>query len=169
MYHLRADCHGRPEYYQLPEHRSVRRHVLLVPRPRLQRRGRFRIFQYGERGDAEHGSPGTDQLTATAISSTQINLTWTDNATNETGFRIERCQGAGCTSFTQLANVGPNATALNNFGLAPSSSYSYRVRAFNGSGDSEYSDTATAVTPAPSPVRRRPISPRRPSAPRPST
>src|SRR4029077_15754288 len=48
-------------------------------------------------------------LTATTVSSSQINLSWTDNATNEDGFRIEQCVGAGC-SFTEIATVGANIT-----------------------------------------------------------
>jgi hypothetical protein len=43
-------------------------------------------------------------LVATAVSSSQINLTWTDNSNNETGFKIERCIGSGCTSFDSFSN-----------------------------------------------------------------
>ena len=87
-------------------------------------------------------------LTATAASSSQINLGWTDNSTNEDGFRIERCQGSGCTSFAQIAEVGANVTSFSNTGLAASTAYVYRVRAFNGGGNSGYSNTATATTQA---------------------
>ena len=57
-------------------------------------------------------------LAATAVSKSQINLTWTDNATNETGFKIERCKGATCTNFTQIATVGANVTSYSNTGLS---------------------------------------------------
>jgi carboxypeptidase T len=87
-------------------------------------------------------------LSATAASSSQINLAWTDNADNETGFRIERCTGAGCSDFTQIATVGANVTSYSNTGLTASTSYSYRVRAYNAAGDSDYSNTATEVTQA---------------------
>jgi C1A family cysteine protease len=87
-------------------------------------------------------------LAATAASSSQINLTWTDNADNETGFKIERCTGAGCSDFAQIATVGAGVTSYSNTGLAASTSYSYRVRAYNAGGDSEYSNTASAVTQA---------------------
>jgi predicted phage tail protein len=87
-------------------------------------------------------------LTATAVSSSQINLTWADNANNETGFKIERCAGAGCSDFAQIATVGANVSSYPNTGLAASTSYSYRVRAYNAGGDSGYSNTATAVTQA---------------------
>jgi predicted secreted protein len=85
-------------------------------------------------------------LTATAVSSSQINLAWADNATDETGFKIERCTGAGCSDFSQIATVGANVTGYSNTGLAASTSYSYRVRAYNGGGDSDYSNTASATT-----------------------
>ncbi|MFN7946861.1 MAG: S8 family serine peptidase [Blastocatellia bacterium] len=89
-------------------------------------------------------------LSATAASSSQINLAWTDNANNEDGFKIERCQGAGCESnpanFAQIATVGANVTSYQNTGLSASTSYSYRVRANNTAGDSDYSNTASATT-----------------------
>ncbi len=56
-------------------------------------------------------------LTATAVSSSQINLAWNDNSNNEQGFRIERCQGNNCTNFVQIAQVGPNVTSFSNTGL----------------------------------------------------
>ena len=87
-------------------------------------------------------------LGATAVSSSQINLAWTDNANNEDSFRIERCQGAGCNNFAQVATVGANATTYNDTGLTASTSYSYRVRASNSGGDSGYSNTASATTQA---------------------
>jgi len=85
-------------------------------------------------------------LTATAVSSSQINLAWTDNSINEDGFKIERCQNAGCVNFAQVAQVGANVTTYNDTGLAASTTYGYRVRAFNSGGDSAYSNTAEATT-----------------------
>jgi subtilisin len=87
-------------------------------------------------------------LAATAVSSTQINLTWTDSDNTETGFKIERCTGAGCSDFVQITTVAANVTSYSNTSLTGSTSYSYRVRANNTAGDSDYSNTATAVTPA---------------------
>lgn len=95
-------------------------------------------------------------LTATAVSSSQINLAWTDNANNETGFKIERCQNAGCSNFAEIATVGANVTTYSNTGLTASTSYSYRVRATNLGGDSAYSNTASATTPATSTVPAAP-------------
>jgi fibronectin type III domain protein len=85
-------------------------------------------------------------LTATAVSSSQINLAWTDNSNNETGFKIERCQGNNCTNFAEIAQVGANVTSYPNTGLTRNTWYRYRVRAFNGSGNSGYSNAASAKT-----------------------
>ena len=83
-------------------------------------------------------------LTATATSSTAINVAWTDQSNNETGFKIERKVGTG--SFTQVATVGANVTTYPDSGLTASTGYSYRVRATNSVGDSAYSNTASATT-----------------------
>jgi hypothetical protein len=85
-------------------------------------------------------------LSAAPASSSQINLTWADNASNEDGFKIERCQGAGCSSFAQIATVAAGVISYPNTGLAAATSYSYRVRAYNAVGDSAYSNTASATT-----------------------
>ena len=77
----------------------------------------------------------------------RIDLSWTDNAANETGFRIERCSGTGCSSLTEIATVGANTTTYQNTGLDQLTGYSYRVRAYNGGGNSAYSNAATASTP----------------------
>jgi hypothetical protein len=86
-------------------------------------------------------------LTAKVASKGQIDLAWADNATNETGFKIERCTGAKCTNFAQIATVGLNVQSYQNSGLTGNTSYRYRVRAYNASGDSAYSNTVAAKTP----------------------
>ncbi|GAB4422141.1 MAG: hypothetical protein Fur0044_20000 [Anaerolineae bacterium] len=84
-------------------------------------------------------------LTASPASQTQINLAWTDNSNNETGFKIERSPN-GTSGWTQITTVGTNITTYNNTGLTCNTRYYYRVRAYNGSGDSTYSNTANATT-----------------------
>jgi len=85
-------------------------------------------------------------LTARTVSASQINLNWTDASTNEDGFKIERCKRATCTDFAQIATVGANVTSFSNTGLARNTTYRYRVRAYNASRDSNYSNIASATT-----------------------
>ena len=84
-------------------------------------------------------------LSATAVSSSQINLAWTDNSNNETGFKIERSTDG--VTFTQVGTVGSNVTTMSDMGLSPATIYYYRVKAYNAEGDSPYSNTANTTTP----------------------
>jgi hypothetical protein len=86
-------------------------------------------------------------LTGAAVSSTQINISWTDNSNNETSFKIERCTGNGCSNFTQVDQVGANVTSDSDPGLTRNTWYRYRVRASNGNGDSAYTNIVTIKTP----------------------
>jgi regulation of enolase protein 1 (concanavalin A-like superfamily) len=86
-------------------------------------------------------------LAATAASSSQINLSWTasTDSTGVTGYRIERCQGAGCTSFAQVGTS--TTTSYSISGLSASTSYSFRARATDAAGNlSAYSTVANATT-----------------------
>lgn len=83
-------------------------------------------------------------LKGTAASATQINLSWSDNATTENGFKIERSISGA--AFTQIAIVAANIREYTNAGLAASTNYYYRVRAYNSYGDSIFSNAATATT-----------------------
>jgi subtilisin family serine protease len=88
-------------------------------------------------------------LTATAVSSSRIDLSWSDNSANESGFKIERCTNSPCGDvFIEIATVGAGVTGYSNTGLQPSTTYTYRVRAHNTGGDSDYSNTAFATTQA---------------------
>jgi fibronectin type 3 domain-containing protein len=85
-------------------------------------------------------------LTATAISSTQINLTWRANSNDQNGFYIE--DSTDGVNFTQVATASSNATSFSITGLQAFTLYTFRVRAFNTVGTSTYSDPASAATPA---------------------
>jgi len=87
-------------------------------------------------------APGS--LTATAASSSAINLAWADNSNNETGFDIER--SADNVNWAALTTTGSNVQSYGNTGLAASTRYYYRVRAKNGAGSSAYSNVANATT-----------------------
>jgi hypothetical protein len=82
-------------------------------------------------------------LVASVVSPSQINLSWADNSGNEDGFKIERRDGS---SYSQIGTVGANVTTYADSGLATSTTYYYRVRAYNSSGDSGYSNESGATT-----------------------
>src|SRR4026207_420002 len=87
-------------------------------------------------------------LPATATSTSNINLAWTDNSSDETGFAIERCSGVGCTNFAPRTTTAANVPTFADGGLAASTSYTYRVKAVNATLNlsSGYSNTASATT-----------------------
>jgi subtilisin family serine protease len=87
-------------------------------------------------------------LTATAVSRSQVNLRWTDNALTEGGYKVERCSGSSkCTNFTQIAQLPADATAYSDTSCAARTAYRYRVRAFNAGANSAYSNIASVTTP----------------------
>jgi hypothetical protein len=96
--------------------------------------------------DVPTGNPpaAPTNLQATAQSTTSVSLSWTDNANNETGFRIEsrRVDGA----FAEVMTVGANVTNAVVTGLTPSTFYLFRVRAVGNGGFSGYSNEASATT-----------------------
>lgn len=91
-------------------------------------------------------SAAPSNLTATTISPTQINLSWVDNASDEDDFKIE-CSEDDNSNFVQIDTVGANETSYNSTGLTKNTTYYYRVRAYNGAGNSSYSNEAYDTTP----------------------
>jgi predicted phage tail protein len=83
-------------------------------------------------------------LGGVAASRTQINLSWIDNATNETGFRVERSTNK--STWTQVGTVGANVRTYNATGLKSNTTYYFRVRAYNSYGNSAYTSTIGVKT-----------------------
>ena len=88
-------------------------------------------------------------LTVNAISSSQINLSWTAPANNGgsaiTGYKIERSTD-GITFTTIQSNTASTTTTYSDTGLVASTTYTYRVSAINAVGTSSPSNTASATT-----------------------
>lgn len=86
-------------------------------------------------------------LSATAVSKTQINLTWQDNSADETAFHIARSPDG--TNWVEIGTVSENVTSYSNIGLDCDTTYHFRVRAYRD-GDKQYSaysdPPATATT-----------------------
>ena len=95
----------------------------------------------------EAGLPPTAPggLKAAAASKTQINLTWLDNSSDETGFRVER--SADGVNFAQVAVVGAGVKSFASTGLTGGKKYFFRVSAYNANGGSAYTAVAYATTP----------------------
>ncbi len=85
-------------------------------------------------------------FTGTLTLPDQIDLTWTDNTSNDhLGFRLERLVGLG---WLQMANLGLHVTSYSDAGLACGQPYEYRLFAYNGSGNSAYTTPVKLSTPA---------------------
>ena len=92
-----------------------------------------------------------------------LNLSWKDNTTNASGYRVQ--QSSDGVTFAQIAQLGSAAVSYASSGLASGATYYYRVDAFNGSGTSSYTNTASGKTQAPA----APTAPAAPSSPSPAS
>jgi hypothetical protein len=100
---------------------------------------------YSNQAAAVTWIPAPTGLAATVVSSTQVDLTWTDNAATETGYSLRRSDPGG-TSFTEIQSLGPGSENATDATTAEATAYAYRVAACNDHGCAE-SATAPATTP----------------------
>jgi hypothetical protein len=84
-------------------------------------------------------------LTASAVSQSQIHVSWSDNATNETGFVVARSL-ASAGPYVDIGSVAGGNTTFADVGLSPNTTYYYVVRATNFLGNSANSGPASAIT-----------------------
>ena len=87
------------------------------------------------------------ELTATTVSESEISLSWVDNASDETGYSIERSAN-GVNGWTQAGTTGPDENAFTDDALICNTQYFYRVRAVRDTAFSEYSNVDSATTAA---------------------
>lgn len=114
----------------------------------------FRVRAYNEDGESDYSNvvsvttadvpSAPEDLEATALSSSQVRLTWRDTSDNEEGFKIERKRAGG--SWSQVARVGEDEESYTATGLEADTLYYFRVRAYNEDGDSEYSNEDSVRT-----------------------
>jgi Putative Ig domain len=86
-------------------------------------------------------------LVANASLPTQVNLIWQDTSNVEDGFQIER-RGGTSADFSQIGVVPVNSTTYIDANVLANTAYAYRVRAFNSSGISSYTNDAPVITPS---------------------
>jgi len=84
-------------------------------------------------------------LAAAKNGNDEIDLTWTDNSSDELGFKIERRFDTE-THYAQVATVGADITSYDDTGLEAGKAYTYRVRAYNEAADSDYATSAGTTT-----------------------
>lgn len=84
-------------------------------------------------------------LGATTVSSSQIDLSWTDNSDNETGFKVQRASSSG-GPWSDVRTTAAEATSYSDTGLSEGTEYFYQVLATNGASDSAASNEASATT-----------------------
>ena len=118
----------------------------------------YRVCATNTYGDSDYCAETSLSLTAptapsnlivTAANSSTLELTWNDNSSNESGFIIERKTAGG--TFNQIATTLAGASAYTDSLLSSGTAYTYRIRAYNGVGNSAYTAEATASTPAVAP------------------
>ncbi len=89
------------------------------------------------------------QLSIAAITGPSITLSWTDNATNETGYQVQMCTGANCTSFAAVSasTLAASSTTHTEAGLADGTVYRFRIRAVATSANSNWLTSGNLTTP----------------------
>ncbi len=116
----------------------------------------YRVYAFNVIGNSPYSNVARDttlanlpsapfDLTAQAVSTTGINLNWTDTSSIEDGFKLERSTNAG-VNWIQIAGLGQNVVSYADTGLTPSTIYHYRIYAFNIFGNSPYSNIAFDTT-----------------------
>ena len=101
------------------------------------------VGQYTVSGTIVSGTgvnPPTN-LVASPVNGGQANLSWADNAGNETGFKVERSTDG--TNWSAIATLASNAASFSDTGLSPGVTRQYRVYAFNATAVSDYSNQAS--------------------------
>src|SRR5439155_936820 len=116
----------------------------------------FRAVSYNAGGDSVPSNAATvttpsapaapGNLSATAVSGTRVDLAWTDNSADESGFHLYRSTDG--VNWTFFAATGANVATYSWLAAAPNTSYSFRVTSYNAAGDSAPSNVATATTPS---------------------
>jgi hypothetical protein len=113
----------------------------------------YRVAAYNPSGSSGYSNEANTatfpaaptELSATGVSISQINLSWTDNSSGEEGFRIERRRETE-TTYSQVATVTANVTSYSDTGLSNGTLFYFRVRAYNSSANSGYSNEVSALT-----------------------
>ncbi|HTE21067.1 MAG TPA: fibronectin type III domain-containing protein [Armatimonadota bacterium] len=100
----------------------------------------------GRAGNGGAVPAAPSNLMASNVTATTADLTWTDNSGDEQGFEIQQRIADG--TFFPLITVSPGRTSTPVTGLVPNTDYTFRIRAVNANGPSEYSEEVSVTTEA---------------------
>ncbi|MDR3634849.1 MAG: fibronectin type III domain-containing protein [Isosphaeraceae bacterium] len=115
----------------------------------------YRLFATNSVGDSAPSATQTvatildapEGLTATFVSGSEIDLSWTDRSSVATGYAVE--QSTDGMTWTQVGSLGATATSFTATGpFDPATSYEFRVRAYDNAGHTSYSPTAVVIAPS---------------------
>ena len=100
----------------------------------------------GFRNASQQSTPpaAPSSLAVGTVSFDQIEFSWIDNASDESAYLVE--QSTNGSAFSEVASLAADVTAYSANGLVSETSYSFRVKARNGAGDSAYSNSVSAIT-----------------------
>jgi hypothetical protein len=101
----------------------------------------------GGSGGPGGSDPGPDGLTATPVTSSRVSIAWTDSFADETGFLVERSESAS-GPFAEVTTAAADEVSIVDPGLAPSTTYYYRVAAQRPSRRTAFSGPVGATTPS---------------------
>jgi|GEM_PF-1733406 len=105
--------------------------------------------QYNQNYSGSQSAPqAPTNLVANPVAYNQIDLSWTDNSTNESGFTIDYRSGLDLTWYF-LTNLSADQTFFTNYFVSPSTSYAFRIMAYNSFGNSAYAYSTPVTTPPP--------------------
>ncbi len=121
----------------------------------------YRIYERNQAGSSDFSTPASftlvspaptapSSLIATVIGFTQIDLTWTDNANNETSYRVYRSTDGGLT-YSRIALIAAGSTSYSVTGLTASTQYYFYVTAYNSSGEPASNIVSPTTTALPAP------------------
>lgn len=100
------------------------------------------------RGAVDTSTPNSpSNLTTNTLSDTEITINWSDNANNETGFRLVRSTDS--INWSEFATINSNITSFTDTGLTPETNYQYKARAYNSNGNSAFSNASNSTTDTP--------------------
>ncbi len=113
----------------------------------------YRVRAYSSNGNSVYSNEANDStyplapsaLSATSLSGNQVRLSWTDNSSGETGFKVER-KAASESSYSEIDTVEANEASYTDSSVSSSTVYYYRVGAYSSSGNSSYSNEASTAS-----------------------